>query len=154
MCSYKRSNLFSFMNIYLIRETKEFVSVSVRGKFFRVGFPPLKVHELSLNLLFWSRGKALEKKAYEIFLIFDFFLTFWLIFLIFLIFFLIFSTKCTWFSLPLGFVFVFVINLKQGRALTSKSSDVFIFGHYNCFSKWNWACRPICWFGLMSRYCN
>ena len=46
---------------------------------------------------FESRGKALEKKVYEIFSIFDFFFTFFLTFLSFLIFFLIFSTKCTWF---------------------------------------------------------
>ena len=38
-----------------------------------------------------ARGKTLEKKACEIFLIFDFFL----------IFLLIFSTKCTWFLLVL-----------------------------------------------------
>ena len=63
--------------------------------------------ETLLNLMRFElkcHYKALEKKAYEIFLIFDFFMTFWFFhdFLInffdfLFIFFLIFSANCTWF---------------------------------------------------------
>ena len=66
-----------------------------------LAFAHLLLLEEKCRLLIQSRGKALEKEAYEI-LIFDFFLTFYLIFLIFS---LIFFNKVyvIFFSaLPLG----------------------------------------------------